>query len=80
MDWSSHTPFTYQQVVSEPDIGGLGHTNNTCFVKWCKAVAWQHSRAPDLDIIDCHLLDKEMAIHKAKYEYFYQAMLAKSYS
>ncbi|MFT6094924.1 MAG: acyl-CoA thioester hydrolase [Pseudohongiellaceae bacterium] len=70
MDWSYPTPFTYQQVISESDIDGLNHTNNTCYAKWCESAAWRHSRALGLDIVDYQRLDKAMALHRAEYEYY----------
>ena len=70
MDWMYPKPFTYSLSVQESDIDGLNHTNNTCYVKWCESVAWQHSSALGLTIDDYHRLDKGMALHKAEYEYF----------
>lgn len=70
MDWKHPKPFTHNLVVSNADIDGLNHTNNTCYVKWCESVAWRHSSALGLDITDYQRLDKGMALHKAEYEYY----------
>lgn len=70
MNWNYPKPFTNALVVSESDIDGLRHTNNTCYAKWCESVAWSHSATLGLDITDYQRLDKGMALHKAEYEYF----------
>lgn len=70
MNWIYPKPFTYDLTVSEVDIDGLNHTNNTCYIQWCESVAWRHSDALGLSINDYQRLDKGMALQKAEYEYF----------
>ncbi|GAB5498864.1 MAG: thioesterase family protein [Pseudohongiellaceae bacterium] len=67
--WDLPDPFTQTLVVSAGDIDGLGHTNNGCYVVWCEACAWEHSRALGLTVADYQRLDRGVAIQRAEYNY-----------
>lgn len=67
--WDLPEPFTLATSVSEEDIDGLQHTNNTVYVKWCEQVAWAHSNSLGLDIESYRRLNRAMAITRAEYDY-----------
>ncbi len=67
--WDLPEPFTLSTRVSEEDIDGLQHTNNTVYVRWCEQVAWAHSDSLGLDIESYRRLNRAMAITHAEYDY-----------
>lgn len=73
--WDHPNPFTLSVAVTEDDIDGLNHTNNTVYVKWCEQVAWAHSNALGLDLACYQSLDRAMAITRAEYDYLQAARL-----
>lgn len=70
MNWDLPSPYTDEIVVQASDIDGMGHANNASYVVWCEACAWKHSEQLGLSVSDYQRLDRGVAIHKARYEYF----------
>lgn len=70
MNWDLPSPYTDEIEVQASDIDGMGHANNACYVVWCEACAWKHSEELGLSVSDYQRLDRGVAIHKARYEYF----------
>lgn len=75
ISWDRPRPYTVDVHVSEEDIDGLNHTNNTVYVKWCELAGWSHSCDLGLDIDAYRELNRAMAIQKAEYEYLRPALL-----
>ena len=73
IEWDYPNPHQLDVVVQPEDIDGLGHTNNTVYVKWCEKVAWDHSCALGLDIAAYRELDRAMAITRSEYDYLQAA-------
>ena len=73
IEWDYPNPHQLDVVVRPEDIDGLGHTNNTVYVKWCEKVAWDHSCALGLDIAAYRELDRAMAITRSEYDYLQAA-------
>jgi acyl-CoA thioester hydrolase len=69
VDWDYPAPFTQSLVAGTDDIDALGHVNNACYIRWCEAIAWQHSAVLGLDESDYVELRRAMAIHHAEYDY-----------
>lgn len=67
--WDHPDPHTRRRQVGPDDIDGLGHTNNTVYVKWCEEVAWHHSVSLGLDLDSYRRLDRAMAVIHAEYDY-----------
>jgi acyl-CoA thioester hydrolase len=68
-DWDHPQPFTLKHRITDADIDGLNHTNNTVYVKWCEKVAWAHSVALGLDLEAYRSLNRAMVITHANYHY-----------
>ncbi len=68
-DWDFPGAFLRRTRVSEADVDALGHTNNTIYVQWCEAVAWDHSTSLGLGLDDYHRLDRAMAVVEGRYQY-----------
>ena len=73
IEWDYPNPHQLDVVVRPEDIDGLGHTNNTVYVKWCEKVAWDHSCALGLDLAAYRELDRAMAITRSEYDYLQAA-------
>ncbi len=69
MPWDHPQPFTLALNPAPGDIDGLNHTNNAVYVQWCEKVAWAHSEALGLGLVDYQRLDRAMAIRHARYDY-----------
>lgn len=69
MSWDLNKPFIETVTVRSADIDGLGHTNNACYVIWCEACAWAHSRSLGLTVADYQRLNRGVAIQRAEYNY-----------
>lgn len=69
VDWDFPVPFAQTLVAGADDIDALGHVNNGCYIRWCEALAWQHSAVLGLDENDYVELRRAMAIHHAEYDY-----------
>lgn len=69
-EWDYPTPHTYNIKIAKPDIDGMGHANNACYVVWCEECAWNHSQFLGLAVADYQRLDRGVAIHKANYQYY----------
>ena len=69
MDWDYPSPYILEITVRDPDIDGLGHTNNASYVIWCEDCAWRHSESLGLSVADYQRLDRGVAIHHAEYDY-----------
>lgn len=67
--WDHASPHTLRTIVQPDDIDGLGHTNNTVYVKWCERVAWSHSVALGLDLDAYRALDRAMVITHSEFDY-----------
>ena len=68
-NWDYAGPHLLEIAVSKNDIDGLGHANNVSYVRWCEAIAWQHSEALGISVDDFQRLQRGMAINRAEYEY-----------
>ena len=69
LDWDFPAPFAQTVQVTDADIDGLQHTNNTVYVKWCERVAWAHSVNLGLDLDTYRRLDRAMAITRSEWDY-----------
>jgi acyl-CoA thioester hydrolase len=69
INWDYPSPFIQTVVATENDLDGLGHVNNGSYIRWCEAVAWQHSSTLGLIDKDYVALRRAMAIHHAEYDY-----------
>ena len=67
--WDFPGPYELHTRVSDDDIDGLNHTNNTVYVKWCEQTAWAHSVALGLDLEAYQQLDRAMAITRSEFDY-----------
>lgn len=68
-EWDYPQPFLRRTRVGDCDVDALGHTNNTVYVTWCEAVAWEHSAALGLSVEDYHRLNRAMAVVEGRYRY-----------
>ncbi|MEM6543853.1 MAG: acyl-CoA thioesterase [Pseudomonadota bacterium] len=73
--WDYPNPFLRDEVVREADVDALDHTNNTVYVRWCEATAWDHSSALGLAIDDYQRLDRAMAVVEGRYRYLQASYL-----
>ncbi|MEM1187068.1 MAG: thioesterase family protein [Pseudomonadota bacterium] len=73
--WDLPDPFLRYSVVEADDVDGLQHTNNTVYVRWCEAAAWEHSVALGLDLDSYHRLDRAMAVVEGRYRYLQASYL-----
>ena len=69
VQWDIPTPHIIELSVTDADIDGLNHTNNTVYVKWCEQAAWAHSDTLGLDLADYQKLDRAMAIRHSEFDY-----------
>lgn len=69
VEWDFPDPFTIDVTVEPGDIDGLGHTNNTVYVRWMEGVAWAHSAAVGLPLEECRRLDRVMAVREHHVRY-----------
>ena len=69
MLWDFPGPYEMHTRVTEDDMDGLNHTNNTVYVKWCEQTAWAHSVALGLDLEAYQALDRAMAITRSEFDY-----------
>ena len=69
MQWDCPNPFITDIIVSPNDIDGLGHANNSAYIKWAEKAAWLHNDDLGLSLADYHQHDRAMAISKANYDY-----------
>lgn len=67
--WDYPAAFRCQTQVGSDDIDALQHTNNTVYVRWCEAAAWEHSAALGLDLASYLRLDRAMAVVEGRYRY-----------
>jgi acyl-CoA thioester hydrolase len=75
MVWDYSHPFTLSVVPQADDIDGLHHTNNAVYVQWCEKIAWAHSEALGLSLVDYQRLDRAMAIRRGEYDYLLSTIL-----
>ena len=75
IDWDLPDPFTLDLEVQESDIDGLGHTNNTVYLSWCGQVAWAHTVAVGLDLVDWRRLNRAMALRKSELHFLAPSFL-----
>lgn len=69
MPWDYPNPFIKQITVQPYDMDGLGHANNSVYIKWAEQAAWGHSHLLGLSLADYQACDRAMAISKASYDY-----------
>lgn len=74
-DWDYSSPFFRRTRVTAADVDALNHTNNTVYVRWCEAVAWEHSAALGLDLASYQRLDRAMAVVEGRYRYLQASYL-----
>ncbi|MEE4278623.1 MAG: thioesterase family protein [Halieaceae bacterium] len=67
--WDLAQAYVRRSEVTETDVDGLQHTNNTVYVRWCEEAAWEHSVALGLDLDSYHRLDRAMAVVEGRYRY-----------
>ena len=68
-------PFMMRVAPQADDIDGLNHTNNAVYVRWCEKIAWAHSEALGLSLVDYRRLDRAMAIRRSEYDYLLPTVL-----
>ncbi len=73
--WDLPDPVLRYSVVEASDVDGLQHTNNTVYVRWCEAAAWEHSVSLGLDLDSYHRLDRAMAVVEGRYRYLQASYL-----
>jgi acyl-CoA thioester hydrolase len=69
MPWDHPNPFIKQITVQPSNMDGLGHANNSVYIKWAELAAWGHSHLLGLSLADYQACDRAMAISKASYDY-----------
>jgi acyl-CoA thioester hydrolase len=67
--WDLPGPFVIEHRVGADDIDGLGHANNTSYVKWCEQVSWAHSGALGITLETYQRLRRAMVIRRCQYDY-----------
>lgn len=67
--WDYESPFVQDITAGDSDIDGLGHVNNTAYIRWCEFLAWSHSASLGLVVEDYVRAQRAMAIHHAGYDY-----------
>lgn len=68
-NWLFSNPFSSEILVGPEHVDRLGHTNNTCYLKWLEAIAWDH-----MEYLACgwqinERLGKAMAITRTEMNY-----------
>lgn len=56
-------------------MDALNHTNNTVYVSWCEAAAWEHSAVLGLTLERYQALDRAMAVVEGRYKYLQASYL-----
>jgi acyl-CoA thioester hydrolase len=67
--WDLPSPFIIDHAVAAEDIDGLGHANNTSYMKWCEQVSWAHSAALGITLDTYLSLRRAMVIRRCEYDY-----------
>ncbi len=69
------TPFLLEHRVQAADIDGLGHANNTSYMKWCEQVSWAHSASLGITLDTYQRLRRAMVIRRCEYDFLRAAYL-----
>jgi acyl-CoA thioester hydrolase len=67
--WDLPTPFVIEDRVADEDIDGLGHANNTSYMRWCERVSWAHSAALGITLATYQEMRRAMVIRRCEYDY-----------
>jgi acyl-CoA thioester hydrolase len=60
-------------LVGTEHIDGLGHVNNTQYIRWCEQAAWAHSASLGMGLDVYTTLDRAMAVVRAEFDYIQAA-------
>ncbi len=63
--WGAPDPFFIEITVAESDIDGLGHANNSMYMRWSEQAGWAHSESLGLGLERWLELDRAHATHRA---------------
>ncbi len=69
IEWDYPEPFKVEQRVEAGDIDGLGHANNTVYLRWLEQAAWQHSIHLGLDLAAYQAHQRAMVVHRHELDY-----------
>lgn len=67
--WDLPQPFLIDHTVTAEDIDGLGHANNTSYMRWCERVSWAHSASLGITLETYHAMRRAMVIRRCEYDY-----------
>ncbi|MEO0422323.1 MAG: thioesterase family protein [Pseudomonadota bacterium] len=67
--WDLPTPFLIDHAVAREDIDGLGHANNTSYMRWCERVSWAHSESLGITLDTYQTMRRAMVIRRCEYDY-----------
>jgi len=65
VEWGAPEPFVVEITVDEAAIDGLGHANNSMYMRWSEQVGWAHSESLQLGLGRWLELDRALATHRA---------------
>ncbi|MEM9384727.1 MAG: thioesterase family protein [Pseudomonadota bacterium] len=67
--WDLPRPFLIEHAVAKEDIDGLGHANNTSYMRWCERVSWAHSASLGITLATYRATRRAMVIRRCEYDY-----------
>lgn len=73
--WDLPSPHVLRFVVADTDIDAYRHVNNSVYMSWFDACAWDHSARLGLPIERCLELDRGMAVVRSVICYHRPALL-----
>ncbi len=71
--WDLPQPFIVDHRVDAQDIDGLGHANNTSYMRWCEKVSWAHSASLGITLDTYLAMRRAMVIRRCEYDYLLAA-------
>lgn len=69
LPWDQANPYITEITVTENEIDGLGHCNNTHYIRWCEETAWSHSASLGVHIEDFIKTRRALAIRRSEFDY-----------
>ena len=69
LPWDQPNPYVTEVTVTDNEIDGLGHCNNTHYIRWCAETAWSHSASLGVHIQDFVETRRALAIRRSEFDY-----------